>query len=138
MKNPALDDDYILEFLMQSHSLNELLEILSSICQNLDLSYLNPDNRHYRYFSVTFFGLIAKAESLLEKMLFRSEMLRHKMPELNEIHRGLVEMNKKVAYANKLIVNRQIRKGKDTIMELAHEYSIIFNEVRRKLIQKGI
>lgn len=136
MKNPALDDDYILEFLMQSHSVNELLDILSNICNNLDLSHLNPDNRHYRYFSVTFFGLVARADSLLEKMLFRSEILRHKMPELNEVHLSLIEVSKKIKHANMLISNRQMRKGRETIMEVAHEYSIIFNRITAILTEK--
>ena len=138
MKNPALDDDYILEFLMQSHSVNELLDILSSVCQNLDLSYLNPDNRHYRYFSVTFFGLIARADSLLEKMLFRSDALRHKMPELNEVHLSLIDVGKKIKHANNLIVNRQMRKGRETIIEVAHEYSIVFKKITEILTEKRI
>jgi len=138
VKNSALDDDYILEFLMQSHSVNELLDILGSVCQNLDLSHLNPVNRHYRYFSITFFGLIARADSLLDKMLFRSDSLRHTMPELNEVHLNLIAASKKIKHANMLIVNRQMRRGRETIIEVAHEYSIVFNRITEILTEKGI
>jgi len=137
VKNSALDDDYILEFLMQSHSLNELLDILGNICQNLDLTYLNTDHRHYRHFSLTVFGLIARAESLLSKMLLRSEILRHHLPQFNEVHLSLLEVDKKIGQAHKLIVDRRMRKGKDMIMEVAHEYSTVFLKIKEILISQG-
>ena len=56
--------EYLLNFILQCNSLKDLLDILQNICNNLDLDYLNPQIKHFRYFQFTFFGLMAKAAGL--------------------------------------------------------------------------
>ena len=129
MKNPSLNDRYVLEFLMQSYSLNEFLSILESLCENLEMKYLNPNLKHYRYFNLMFFGVLERSRSLLAKMIFRAEALRRTMPQFSEIHVSLLEFDKNLTAAQVLITNNEMRKGKEKIIEVAHEYPVIFQRI---------
>ena len=83
MKVTKQNKRYLLNFLMQSNSLQDLLGILANICENLDLTYLNPRIKHFRYFQFTFFGLIVKVKGLLDMMVFRAEFLKNNIYEFD-------------------------------------------------------
>jgi len=134
VKNPSLEDRYILEFLMQSYSLNELLSILESICENLEMRYLNPNLKHFRYLNLTFFGVLARCRSLLEKMIFRAEVMRRNMPQFSRIHVSLLEFDKTLSCAHTLIMNNKMKKGKEKIIEAAHDYSRVLKDITDTLI----
>jgi len=129
MKSPSLDDKYVLEFLMQGYSLNEFLSILESISGTLEMKNLNPHLKHYGYFNTTFFGILARVKSLLERMIFRAESLRRTMPQFTEIHLSLLEFEKNLDHTQSLISNRKMKEGKEKIRQIAHEYPEIYKRI---------
>jgi len=131
MRKSNQSKDYVLDFLMKSNSLHDLLEILASICENLDLSYLNPRIKHFIYFQFTFFGLMVKAKSLLEMMIFRAEFLRNNLGEYNEIYSRLKKLKKNMGLAYNLVNRNKMLEGKNKIIELNKEYSKVFDMIQK-------
>ena len=116
---------------MKSNSLHDLLGILSSICENLDLDYLDPRIKHFRYFQFTFFGLMVKAKGLLDMMVFRAEFLKNNFDEFNEVYLKLMRLKKNMNLGYNLINKNKMVEGKNKIIELRKEYSEIFDEIIR-------
>jgi len=137
MKLSKQDKEHVLAFLMQSSSLHDLLEILSNICKNLDLNYLNPRIKHFRYFQFTFFGLIVKAKGLLDMMLFKSEFLEKNLTDFKEIYVKLQNLKKGMEKAYNLINKKKMDEGKKEIIKIDNEYFKIFqiiNEIANRMI----
>ncbi|MEM3374460.1 MAG: hypothetical protein QXE31_04530 [Candidatus Woesearchaeota archaeon] len=128
-----LEREYLLDFLMKSNSLKELLEILSNICKNLDLSYLNPKLKHFRYFQFTFFGLMAKSKTLIELMIYRADFLKNKIDEFNEIYFELIKLKDEIENAFALIKKNKMIEGKNKIVELNKKYSLLFENISLKI-----
>ena len=124
-------DEYLEIFLMQSYALNELLTILSGICQNLELSYLNPRIKHFKYFQFTFFGLMVKAKSLLDRMIFKMEFVKNNKSEYEELYKDLLKIKKNMETAYKLIYKNKMNEGKNKIMQVADEYEKIFETIQQ-------
>jgi len=124
-------NSHVLDFLMKSNSLHDLLGILANICENLDLSYLNPRIKHFRYFQFTFFGLMVKARSLLDMMAFNSEFLRNNLSEFNEIYSRLNRLKKNMGLAYNLVNKNKMLEGKNKIIELNKEYSEVFGMIQK-------
>ena len=129
MRATKHDKEYVLNFLMQSNSLHDLLEILANICENLNLDYLNPQIKHFRYFQFTFFGLMVKAKGLLEMMTFKAEFLKNNVKEFNEIYSRLIKLEKNMSLAYSLINKNKMLEGKNKIVELNREYSETFEDI---------
>lgn len=130
-------DKGLLKFFMHSNSLNDLLEILNNICGQLDLNYLNPRLRHFKYFQFTFFGLMLRARGLLEIMLFRLEPIENNFSEFKKIRVELLNLRKNVQIADNFIKEKKMREGRDKVIEVAEEYSKIFEDIN-KLLDKYI
>ena len=122
---------YLLDFLMNSSSLNDLLSILANICENLDLDYLNPRIKHFKYFQFTFFGLMIKVRGLLEMMMFRAEFLKNNINEFNEIHFKLMRLKKNIELAYNFINKNKMLEGKNKLIEINKEYSGVFETITR-------
>jgi len=137
MKVTKRHKEYLLNFLMQSNSLHDLLGILANICENLDLTYLNPRIKHFRYFQFTFFGLIVKVKGLLDMMVFRAEFLKNNIYEFDEIFFKLRKLKKNMELTYKSISEKEMAKGKKNIIELNKEYSKIFEDIL-KICQRMI
>jgi len=133
MRASKQNREYLLEFLMKSNSLHDLLGILGNICENLDLAYLNPRIKHFRYFQFTFFGLMVKAKGLLKMMVFRAEFLKNNLSEFNEIYSRLIKLKKNIELAYNLINKNKMLEGKNKIIELNNEYSELFEYIDRIL-----
>jgi len=131
MKLSKQNKQYLLDFLMKSNSLNDLFGILSNICENLDLSYLNPRIKHFKYFQFTFFGLMVKAKGLLEIMVFKAEFLKNNFSEFEKIYPNLIRLKKDIEITYNLINKNKMLEGKNKIIELNREYSLIFEEITR-------
>jgi len=125
----AKNQEYIMNFLMQSSSLKDLLGILKSISENLDLNYLNPKIKHFKYFQFTFFGLMVKATSLLEMMIYRAEFLKKEKPELEYTYQELLLIKKKLDRAFALIKKNKMVEGKKQIIIAAKEYQQTFERI---------
>ena len=125
------NQSYMLDFLMKSCSLNDLLGILKNICENLDLDYLNPRIKHFRYFQFTFFGLMVKAKGLLEMMVFKTEFLKQTVLEFMQIHADLSKLQKKMQKAYTLIHTNKMIEGKNEIIECSKEYQNIFENINK-------
>jgi len=126
MKLAKQEKDYLLKFLLQSNSLNDLLDILKSICNILELDYLNPRIKHFKYFQFTFFGLIVRSRGILEMMLFRCEFLKRNHKEFEDIYSQLIGLKKNFDRAYRIIRSNKMNEGKESIIKLAEEYSTIF------------
>jgi hypothetical protein len=129
----------LLDFLMQSNSLNDILGILSNICENLSLNYLNPRIKHFKYFQFTFFGLMIKIKVLLEMMLYKTEFLAKNVPEFEQIHANLSTFQTRMHKAYALIHTNKMVEGKKEIIERSKEYQKIFENINKtasKLILK--
>jgi hypothetical protein len=137
MKPSKQNKEYLLNFLMQSNSLHDLLRILANICENLDLAYLNPRIKHFKYFQFTFFGLMVKAKGLLEIMMFRAEFLKNNFDEFGEIYLKLMTLKKRMGLAYDSINKKEMIKGKNEIIALNKEYSETFENIL-KTCQKMI
>jgi len=133
-KKQAIDRN-IVDFLMQSNSLHELLSILEIICQNLDLSYLNPKLKHFKQFQFTFFGLMLRIKSLIEFMLFKLEPIKENHPEYGEIYFRLIELKRKINEADRLINKKKMKEGTSKIIAISKEYSFIFDSIK-SLVEK--
>jgi len=131
MRKANQSKDYVLDFLMKSNSLHDLLGILANICENLDLSYLNPRIKHFRYFQFTFFGLMVKAKGLLEMMVFRTEFLKNNLDEFNEIYSRSIKLKKNMGLAYNLVNKNKMLEGKNKIIELNKEYSELFGMIQK-------
>ena len=123
------DKKYLLNFLMQSNSLHDLLEILANICENLNLNYLNPRIKHFKYFQFTFFGLMVRAKGLLDMMTFRAEFLKNNLDEFNKIYLSLIKLKKKNDLAYNLVNKKKMFEGKNEIIKLNKEYSETFDDI---------
>ena len=121
--------EYILKFLMDGNSLHDLLGILANVSENLDLDYLNPRLKHFRYFQFTFFGLMVKAKGLLEMMVYREEFLKNNDSEFDETYRRLLKLKKTMERAYNLINENKMVEGKNKIIELNKEYSGTFDDI---------
>jgi len=133
MRASGINKDYILDFLMKSSSLKDLLGILSNICENLNLDYLNPRIKHFRYFQFTFFGLLVKAKSLLEMMSFRAEFLKNNISGFEKMYYKLVKLKKSMGQAYSLVHESKMQEGKNKIIEVNKEYSAISEDIKEML-----
>jgi hypothetical protein len=129
MKLKKHHKEQILDLLMKSNSLHDLLGILENICKNLDLNYLNPRIKHFRYFQFTFFGLMVKAKGLLEMMEYRAEFLGKNSIEFNEIHFELLKLKKEMESAYTSVKNKNMTEGKNKIIELHKKYLRTFEMI---------
>jgi len=139
MKVAKHNKEYLLNFLMESNSLHDLLGILANVCENLDLDYLNPRIKHFRYFQFTFFGLMIKIKVLLEMMLYKTEFLAKNVPEFEQIHANLSTFQTRMHKAYALIHTNKMVEGKKEIIERSKEYQKIFENINKtasKLILK--
>lgn len=93
------------------------------------MRYLNPKLKYARHFNLSFFGVLARSRSLLEKMIFRAEVLRHSKPEVAVIYERLLKFDRKLMYAQKLVSENNLKKGREEIIEAAQEYSAIFKDI---------
>lgn len=118
-----------MNFLMQSSSLKDLLGILKNISENLDLDYLNPRIKHFKYFQFTFFGLMVKVTSLLEMIIYRAEFLKKEKPELEYTYQELLLIKKKIERAFALIKKNKMVEGKKQIIIAAKEYQLTFDRI---------
>src|SRR3989338_11204491 len=125
MRKKTKSEEYLEIFRMQSYALNELLSILKSICQNLELSYLNPRTKHFKYFQFTFFGLMVKAKSLLDMMIFKMEFVKNNKSEYEKLYKDLLKIKMIMETAYKLIYKNKMNEGKNKIMQVADEYEKI-------------
>jgi hypothetical protein len=125
----AKNQEYIMNFLMQSSSLKDLLGILKNISENLDLDYLNPRIKHFKYFQFTFFGLMVKVTSLLEMIIYRAEFLKKEKPELEYTYQELLLIKKKIERAFALIKKNKMVEGKKQIIIAAKEYQLTFDRI---------
>jgi len=123
--------EYLLNLLMYSGSLHDLLGILQSICETLTLTHLNPRIKHFRYFQFTFFGLMVKAKGLLEMMLFKTEFLQQTVSEFMQIHADLSKLQKRMQKAYALIHSNKMIEGKIEIIECSKEYQNIFENINK-------
>lgn len=136
MSRKTKAEEYLEIFLMQGYALNELLAILKGICQNLDLSYLNPKIKHFKYFQFTFFGLMVKAKSLLDMMIFKMEFVRNHQTEYEKLYRELLKLKKSMETAYQLIYKNKMNEGKTKIMHIADEYAQIFEIITKSIIRE--
>lgn len=136
MKALKQNKEYLLDFLMKSNSLYDLLEILSNICNNLNLTYLNPKIKHFRYFQFTFFGLMVKTKGLLDMMVFKAEFLKNNIDEFDEIYLRLIKLKKNIGFAYDLVNKNKMVEGKNKIVDLNIEYSEVFENINRILKKK--
>ena len=123
--------EYLLDFLMKSNSLNDLLSILANICKNLDLDYLDSRTKHFRYFQFTFFGLMVKAKGLLEMTTYRTEFLRKNIAECNEVHYNLLKLKKEMESAYTSVKNKDMTEGKNKIIEIHKNYLRTFEMIEK-------
>ena len=121
--------EYLLNFILQCNSLKDLLDILQNICNNLDLDYLNPQIKHFRYFQFTFFGLMAKAKNLLEMMIFKAEFINKNIIDISEDYQNLIILRGKLERAYSYVKTKKMKDGKNKIIELGEEYTPIFNKI---------
>ncbi len=133
MKSSKKEKEYFVEFLMKSSSLHDLLEILANICKNLELKYLNPRIKHFRYFQFTFFGLMVKAKGLLEMMSFRAEFLKKTNKDFEDVHLKLIRLKKNMDKTYNTIHNDNMEKGRNDIIKIANEYSNIYDLITDSL-----
>lgn len=126
MRKKTKSDEYLEIFRMQSYALNELLAILKGICQNLDLSYMNPKIKHFKYFQFTFFGLMVKAKSLLDMMIFKIEFVKSNVAEYEDLYKNLLKLKKNMEAAYNFIYKNKMKEGKNKIIQVAEEYAEIF------------
>ena len=133
MRRKTKADEYLEVFMMQSYALNELLGILKSICENLDLSYLNPKIKHFKYFRFTFFGLMVKAKSLLDMMIFKMEYVKNNNSKYEKLYKDLLRLKKNMEAVYKLIYKNKMNEGKDKIIQVADEYLKIFDNMKTAL-----
>jgi len=126
-------EEYRLDFLMKSSSLKELLGILSNICVNLDLTYLNPQLKHFRYFQFTFFGLLVKVRSLFERLLFRSAYLGEADERFAALHHQLCALKSLVDESYELVRKRKMKEGAERIEALSREYERLYRTIERAL-----
>ncbi len=137
MRRTTKIEEYLEVFIMQSYALNEFLGILKGICQNLDLSYLNPRIKHFKYFQFTFFGLMVKVKSLLDMMIFKMEFVKNNKIEHEKLYKDLLKIKKNIETAYHLIYKNKMNEGKSKIIQVADEYAEIF-ENATNLLKKEI
>jgi len=135
MKLTKHNKEYCIALLMQGASLKELLGILKSICESLNLKNFNPQLRHSRHFQFTFFGLMVKSRCLLEMMLFRTDFLRKEFDDFKEIHRALSRNYDLIDSAYTLVRKKKMVEGKNKIIECAEEYNKTFEKLKALLVE---
>jgi len=123
MKLTKHNREYCIALLMQSSSLNDLLGILKSICENLNLKNINPQLSQFRHFQFTFFGLMVKSRGLLEMMLLRTDFLRKSIDDFKEIHRELLKSYVAIDNAYTLVRKKKMIEGRNKIIECAEQYN---------------
>jgi len=138
MKALRQNKEYLLDFLMKSNSLHDLVGILANICENLDLSYLNPKIKHFRYFQFTFFGLMVKAKGLLEMMVFKAEFLKNNFSEFELIYSKLMKLKKNIELAYNFVNKNKMLEARNKLIELNKEYSEMFEDINNKLKKDGL
>ena len=125
MKLDKQTKENLFDFLVKAGSLKDLLGILSDICENLELEYLNPKIKHYKYFQFTFFGLMVKTKGTLQTMTYKAEHLRNNICEFEDIHEKLRKLQKNTTKAYDLIHTNRMQEGKNKIIETNKEYACI-------------
>jgi hypothetical protein len=119
----------ILQFSLLASSLNELLLSLKIICENLDLEKVNCKTRHFREFRLTFFGLMVKANGILDRMLWQAEFLKENNQESAEIFLNLKKLKKSLNNALSLVERNNLRDAAMQILEAAKEYHEEFKQI---------
>ena len=128
MKNKK-EREHMVQLLMLSAGLSELLLILKGICENIDLSRINMRVKQYSQFRFTFFGLIVKVNGILERMLFKCERFKNSTDGFNEIFKSISRVKKKMETAYECINNNKMNDSRKLIIESAEEYEKIYGSV---------
>ncbi|MBN1544002.1 hypothetical protein JW898_00910 [Candidatus Woesearchaeota archaeon] len=132
------EKNYLTSILLLGNSLHELLGILKGICENLDLDYLDPRIKHFKYFQFTFFGLMVKATSLSKRMLLKAEYLEQNHAEFSEICNRIKEIDLSLKKAFELIKKNKMIEGKNRIVKTANQYEQTFEKIEQLIKIKNI
>ncbi len=123
------DRQQLVDFLMKASSLDDLLGILASICENLDMETLNPRLRQFRHFRFMFFGLLVKARGILDNMLFRAESMN--LPGFAGINPELLGLKKVMDLAYRDVNNDRMLQAKERIISAREGYSGTYEGMRK-------
>lgn len=116
-----MSGDRELDFLLGSASLGDLLGILAAVCERLDLERLDARVRGWREFRFVFFGLLVKANGLLDMMVYRVDALRAAAP-YGELSARLIPVRDALRDAYKLVRDGKLREGTARIVEAERSY----------------
>lgn len=126
-------DVFVVNFLMTASSLDDILDILSNICKQLDINYLNSKNKQYKYFSFTFFGLISRTKTLLNLLLERIDAFKENSKEFSDIHTKLTKIEIALRNVEKLIKVNRIKEANQKIIETAEKYHKLFKKIKKTI-----
>jgi len=132
MKNITLRD-HALELYLRAYSLKDLLGILKDICEHTDFINLNPNLKYFKQFRFTFFGLMIKANSLLEMMVYKCEFLKENIDNesLVYLYLELVRLKTHMEKAYNLVFHKKLYEGKNVIIESAKSYDKLFQNIQK-------
>jgi hypothetical protein len=131
MNRIQTERERLLTVLMQAYSLSELLDIMKSICINISPSTVNTRSKHFAHFKLTFFGLTVKANGLIEKMEMNLDVLQKTVPECENIYSELKKIKEEIDFAHNFIKMNKINEGKENIIRVANEYSMLFEQIMK-------
>ena len=137
MKLNRQQREYLLQLLLQAHSLYALLDILRNISERIKLEESNRTKEFYA-FRFTFFGLIVKIDSLLSLMLFRCEYLSTQQPAFIPIYKELRQLRSLTQSAYEHIRKRHVAEGRKQIIAAAKRYEHInehLQEFHKRLVE---
>jgi len=122
-------DPQLLKVLLMANSLNEILQMLKLICKNLNLNKVNSRTRHFKDLQFTFFGLIVKANGLMDRLAWQVSGLEMSTKKFSNISPELKEINKTLKYAHTKIEKNNVSESATQLIIAAEKFEKTFNKI---------
>ena len=126
--------EYVAGLLTNMASLNELLGIMSGICQHLDLNRLNNRHKQFASLQFIFFGLMAKSQGLFIRITFRMEHIATADNKISEKYHEISQISKTTDRAFALVRKNRLKEASKEIISIFEYYQEIYDELYKLLI----
>ncbi len=120
----------ILEILLHSSSLAELLEIIHNICQNMDISHLNTKTKTFRNFRFIFFGLVSRANTLIDLLLYKCGNLRDSDKSIAGLYPSLKSAKARISEVHASINRNRLSDAASQLIGISRDYVSIHEKLR--------
>lgn len=122
--------DALLNTLMVSHSLREILDIQRRVCLNHEKGDLSRRAKNFRSLRFVYFGLLTKSAGMIELLLLKCDFLISEYQEFEAVRRELLCFKSDLGTVQGHIEKNRLEEAWDGIINLSDKYETIYSSIK--------